>query len=119
MHLHGDGRADDLAEERKEFSRELGEHDARIRFRVEPGQGRDELGDGDRACGHRGAEERLLGIEVPEDGRGRDLERAGDVRERRRGEAARGEGGAGGVEDLVSRDTRRSAHGVSKRRFTN
>ncbi len=119
VHLHGDGGADDLAEEGEESSRELGEHDARVGFGIELRQSSDELGDGDRARGHRGAEERLLGVEVAEDGGGRDVERSGDVGQRGGGEAARGEGCAGGVEDLVSRDARRAAHGVSKRRFTN
>jgi hypothetical protein len=119
VHLHGDGGTDDLAEEREESSRELAQDCARIGFGIEFRQSGDELGDSDRARGHRGAEERLLGIEVAEDGRGRDIERSGDVRKGGGGEAARGEGGAGGVEDLVSRDARRAAHGVSKRRFTN
>ena len=119
VHLHGDGGADDLAEEGQEAACELAEHFARIRFRIELRQRGDELRDGDRARGHRGAEQRLLGIEVAQDGRGRDVERFGDVGQGRRGEAARGESGAGGVEDLVSRDARRAAHGVSKPRFSN
>jgi hypothetical protein len=119
VHLHGDGGADDSAEERHHAQGELAQHDARLGRGIELGQGEDELRHGDGARAHRRVEESLLGIEVPEDGRGRDFQRRGDVRQRRGGEAARAEGGPRGIEDLIATDAWWSAHDVSKRRFTN
>jgi hypothetical protein len=103
VHLHGDGRADDVGEERDQALREIGQGDARVVVRVKAGQRQD-------ARGHGGAEERLFGVEVPEDGRGSDLERFGNVGQGGRREPARLEGGAGGVEDLFSRDARWTGH---------
>ena len=111
VHLHGDRGADDVGEERDQALRELGEHDARVGFRIELRQREHEVRNGDRARGHGGAEERLLGVEVPEDGLGGDVEGFGDVGQRRRREPARLERGAGGVEDLRARDARGTAHG--------
>ena len=111
VHLHGDRGADDVGEERDQAFRELGERDAGIGLGVELRQCEDEVGNGDGARGHGSAEERLLGVEVPEDGRGGDVEGFGDVGQRRRRESPRLERGSGGVEDLRARDARRAAHG--------
>lgn len=110
MHLHRDGRADDCAEERDHTPGEVAQDGARVRGRVEIRERCDELRHLDRARAHRGVEEGLLGLEVTEDGRGRDIQGAGDVREGGGREAARGEGGPGGVEDLGASDARGSAH---------
>lgn len=110
VHLHRDGGEDDFAEEGEETAGELAEHVARVGFRIELGQRFHEFGQGDGARAHGRAEELLLGIEVAEDGRGRDVERPGDVGQGGGGEPARGEGGAGSVENLVAGDARRSAH---------
>lgn len=104
VHLHGDRGADDAGEERDEAPGEVGQGDARIFVRIEAGQLQD-------LRGHGGAEERLLGVEVLEDGRGGDVQRLGDVRQRGGREPARLEGGAGGFEDLVARDARGTSHG--------
>lgn len=110
VHLHGDGRADDGAEERDGAAGELPQHISRIGGGVDHGQGQGELRDGNGPRAHGGAEEGLLGVEVAEDGRGRDLERPGDVGQGGGGEAAGAEGGPGGVEDLVLGDPGWTAH---------
>ena len=119
VHLHGDGGTNDGAEEWHQASREIAEGLAGIGLRVELRQGRDELRGGDGPRAHGGVEQHLLRVEVAEDGRRRDVQRLGDVAERRRRESARAEGAAGGVEDLFAGDARGSAHVVSKRTFTN
>jgi hypothetical protein len=110
VHLHGDGGAEDVHEERDDLFCEFSQRDTRVGLRVELRQRGDELRDGDAARAHGGAEERLLGVEVAEDGRRRDVQRFGDVGQRRGGEAAGLEGGACGVEDLFAGDSRWTAH---------
>jgi len=112
VHLHCDRGTDDVAEERDELAREVAEHDARIGRGVEAGHGHDEVGRSDAAVAHRGGEELLLGLEVAEDGRGCDVERARDLRESRRRKAACSEGEARGFEDLFAGDARRAAHAL-------
>ena len=119
VHLHGDRGADDVAEEGDHAAGELAEDHARIGGGVEGRDRGDEVGRGDAAIAHRHREELLLGGEVAEDRRGSHVERARDVREGRRGEPAGAEGDAGGLEDLLAGNARRTAHGVSKRMFTN
>ncbi len=110
MHVHGDGRADDGGHERNELLGEPAQDDLRIGRRVDAGQLLDELGDGERARAHRRREQLPLGRAVAEDRRRRDLQRAGDIGERGRREAAVGERSPGGVEDLIAGDARRAAH---------
>ena len=119
VHLHGDGGADDAAEERDHAQGELAQDHAGIGRGIELGQGEDELRHGDGARAHRNVEEGLLGIEVAKDGRGRDFQRRGDVGQGGGGEAAGAEGGPCGVEDLIAADACWPAHLVCKRRFTN
>lgn len=119
VHLHGDGGADDAAEERHHAQREPAQYDARIGRGIELGQGEDELRHGDGPRAHRRVEESLLGIEVAKDGRGGDFQRRGDVGQGRGGEAAGAEGRPSGVEDLIATDACWPAHDVCKRRFTN
>lgn len=119
VHLHGDGGTDDGAEKGDQATGEIAQRFARIRSRIELRESRDELRHDDGACAHGDVEQLLLGVEVPEDGRGSDVEHLGDVAEGGRGETASAEGLSGGVEDLFARDARWSSHDVSKRRFTN
>lgn len=119
VHLHGDGGTQDGADEGNGLPREVAEDDARVRRRIRPGQRQHEVGHGNVARAHRRAEELLLGIEMAQDRRRRDAQLAGDVGERRGREAARAECAARGIEDLIARNARRTAHGISKRMFTN
>ena len=59
---------------------------------------------------HRSREERLLGGEMPQDGRGRDLQLGPDIGERRLLESFRCEHAAGGVEEILGADCRRPSH---------
>ena len=59
---------------------------------------------------HGRFEERLLGVEVPEDRRGSDAKLAGDVGQSGRGEALHREDAAGGQEDLLAADGGRPSH---------
>ena len=110
VHLHGNRGADDVAEEGDHPAGKLTEDDTRIGGCVESGDGGDEVGRGDAAIAHRRGEQLLLRREVAEDRRGRDVERAGDVGQRRRREAAGTERDARGLEDLIARDARRASH---------
>jgi len=110
MHLHGDGRAEDHADERNELLREAAEDDARISRCVGAREVLDERRHGDVPRAHRGVEQFLLRWEVAEDGRGRDGEIGGDVGKRGGGKPAVGERESRAVEDLRAADARRTAH---------
>ena len=110
VHVHGDRRTDGRGHERNELFGETAQHDARIGRRVDASEILDELRTGEGARAHRRREQLLLARAVTEDGRGRDVQRAGDVAEGGGGEAALGERGPGGVEDLIAGDARRAAH---------
>jgi hypothetical protein len=108
VHVDDDVLGDALLGERHEPLREAAQHGARVVLR---GVHTLELGDERwNAPTHRGEEERLLRAEVPEDGRRRDAELAGDVGERRAVEALRRERLARRREDLIAADPRGSAH---------
>ena len=128
VHLHRDRGTDHGAEERDHAAGELAEDDAWIGGRVERLHRDEEVGRRDAAVAHRGPEELLLGVEVAEDGRGRDVERGCDLGQRGRREAARAEGAARGFEDLFAGNARWTAHAlvnvgsltpVCQRPFTN
>jgi len=110
MHLHGDGGADHGADEGDELLGEAAEHEARIGGRVDARELVDEGRDDEGARAHRRGEEVLLGAEMAKDRGRRDLQLGRDAGERGGGEAALGEGGARGFEDLIAGDTRRTAH---------
>lgn len=59
---------------------------------------------------HGRVEQRLLGVEVAEDGRRGDVQLRGDVGERGRSKPFLGEYVARGLEDLLPMDARRSSH---------
>lgn len=110
VHVHGDGRTDDGGHERDELLGEAAQDDARVGRGVDAGEVFDERRNGEGPRAHRRGEELLLARAVAEEGRGRDVERSGDLGEGRRGEAALGERGPGGVEDLIAGDAGRAAH---------
>lgn len=119
VHLNRDRGTDDGGDEGHELFGETAQDDPRIDRHVGRGKLVEKLRDRDTAGAHRRGEELLLGWEVPEDRRRGNADDAGDVRERGRGEAALGERGTGGLEDLLAVDAGGSAHFVSKRIFTN
>lgn len=110
MHLHRDRGADDRADERDELLREAAQHDARIGRGIDARELVDERRDDQIARAHRRGEKLLLGREMAQDRRRGDLQLRGDVRQRRAGEAALGEGRAGGFEDLLAGDARWTSH---------
>ena len=109
MHLHGDGGADDAADERDGLLREVAQHHARIAR----GVGASELFENRRHADlprHRAHEERLLRREVPQDRGGCHAEDGRDVGQRGPFEPARDKDGPGGGEDLVAVDARWTSH---------
>lgn len=110
VHLHGDGGADHVLHERHDLLGETAQDDARVCGAVDGRQLFDARRDGDLASARGGGEELLLRGEVPQKRGRRDADFAGHVGQRRAGEAARGEGPAGGVEDLIAADARWTAH---------
>ena len=104
-------RGDDGAREGDELLRDAAEHDARIGRRVDTRQ----LFDDRRkahliAGGHALGEQALLRFDVAEDRRRRHAKGRGDVGERGRFVALGEEDGARGLEELLARDPRLSAH---------
>ena len=98
-----------FARERNPLLGQLAQDDARIGRRVDVVETEDARRQRD-ASTHRGIEERLLRFEMAEQ-RGRsDVKLAGDIGERRCGEAFLREDDARGLEDLIAADGRRSAH---------
>ena len=111
MHGYDDAAGDDALGERDELFRDEAEDDARIGL----GRRAHQVADGRRnldglAAAHRLGEERILGVGVAQQGGGSHAKLAGDVGQRGGGEAFGGEDSAGGVEDLVAADARRTSH---------
>ena len=110
VHVNGDDGRDDAGEERDELARELPQYLSRLfiaRQRVEDVDRRREL---DVARLHRLEEERLLRLDVAEEGGRRDVQLARDVRQRRRLEALPGEDTARDREQLGALDGGRASH---------
>lgn len=110
VHLHGDGRTDDLHDERDELLGEAAQDDARIGIARRAAELLDIRGHADVRAAHGRGEEGLLGVEVAEDGGRRDAERPGDVGQRGAAESLLREDGAGGVEKLLAADAWWSSH---------
>ena len=109
VHRRHEVLRDGLARERHPLLGHLSEHDARVAGGIDVLEPANAFRQRD-APAHRCVEQRLLRLEVPEH-RGRsDVQLRGDIGERGSGETLLGEHGAGGVEDLVAADGRRSAH---------
>ena len=108
VEIDSDVLRDRVRREGNPFLREAPENSARIR-RVGGLEIEDALGQDDGAP-HGLVEEGLLRFEVPEDRRRRDAELAGDVGECGGLDPLQGKDAPGGVEDLVARDARRTAH---------
>ena len=111
VHGHDDAAGDDALGEGDELRGQAAKNGARIGLGGGCGQvaHRRRNLDG-RAAAHGLGEERVLGADVPQQRGGGHAELAGDVGQRRRGEALGGEDAAGGVEDLIAADARRPAH---------
>ena len=111
MHGHDDAASDDALGEGNEPLGDAPEYDARIGLGRRAHQFADRGWDFDRfAAAHRLGEEGILGDGVAEQRGGGHAELAGDVGQRGGGEAFGGEDSAGGVEDLVAADARRTSH---------
>lgn len=100
---------DRRARERHPLFRDAPKDDTRVRRGIDGLQVDDALRQRDVRV-HRRFEQRLLGVEVPQDRRRGDPKLAGDVRQRRRREAFQGEDGPCAPEDLLAADSRRPAH---------
>ena len=111
MHGHDDAAGDDALGEGDELRGQAAEDDARIGVARRASQIAHRRRNLDcRAAAHGLGEQRVFRIDVAQQrGRG-DAELAGDVGQRGGGEALCGEQPAGGVEDLIAADARRSSH---------
>lgn len=119
VHLHRDRRPDDRLQKGHDLLRKSAEDDTWISGGIGADQFLQSFGKTQLARAHGRGEQLLLRGEVAEDRRGRHPEMPGDVREGGRGEAALGERGLRGVEDLLAGDTRWAAHAyVSVRSLT-
>ncbi len=110
VHLHGDRRPDDRLQERHDLLRESAQDDARVGSGIALDEVLESFREAQLARAHGRGEQLLLRGEVAEDRRGGDAEVSGDVGEGGRGEAALGERCLGGVEDLLARNARWTAH---------
>lgn len=109
MHRDHHVLGDRLARVRYPLLGQLAQDDSRIRRRVDFVEAEDARRQRD-ASAHRGIEEGLLRFEMAQQRGRRDMQLGGDIRQRRRGEAALGKHDACGVEDLIAADDRRAAH---------
>ena len=109
MHAEHDVLHDGLTRERNPLLGQASKDDARIRRSVDGLELEDARGQL-HAPAHGCVEERLLRVEMPQHGSGRDAEVAGDVGERRRREAFLREDGARGLKDLLAADGRWASH---------
>lgn len=110
VHEDGDVRGDRVLHERDELLGERAEDDARVGGRIDALQRIDEFRHPDLPRPHGLGEQRLLRIDVAEDGGGGDAELLRDVGERRGLEALRGKDLGGSGEELVSGDAGRASH---------
>ena len=102
VHVHGDVLADDFLDERDELLSDAPQDPARIGPGIDVFQADDERRRPRQARAHRRAEELLLRSGMTQDGSRRDVQLAGDVGERRRIEALRGEDAARGLQQLFA-----------------
>ena len=109
-HVHGEVFGERRLNEGHELLRQTPEHDPRVGRRVHSGQLEDEGRNGDALGPHRRGEQGLLAREVPQDGRGRDVELGRDVRERGGFESLVREHASCGIEQRFAADDGRPSH---------
>ena len=110
VHVDGDVLGNDLFHEWHEALGDAAEHDARIARRIDVLEIEDKLRRGGDARAHRRSEELLLRARMPKDRGGRDAQLVGDVGQRGRIEAFRGEHTSCRFQELFAGDPRRPAH---------
>lgn len=119
VHVHGEVRKEDLAHERHELFCEPAKHHARIRVSRRRRQLLHARRVIDDPAAHGLGEQLLLRVDVTQDRRRRHVQLSGNVGQSDRLEPSADEQTARLGENLFAGDAWRTAHGVSKRMFTN
>jgi hypothetical protein len=109
VHVEGEVLLQRVLDEGNEMLGDVSEDRSRIGLGVGRFEGADEVGNFDAAA-HRGVEQLLLRLAVPQHGGRGDVQFAGDVGERGGLETLRGEDAAGGLEELIAGNGRRPSH---------